>query len=182
MKTKYLFVILKVFFVFLTIADLSILSANPISYTWMDRDRQQVIYLNPNLIAELPSSLVRKDKNPRIIANLDSKLKAAITKGALPKSHANNYSEVFEETSGGRKMTLPGDIFVEFDLSWSESKVKEWAILQNLSIVQKLTSTRNIYRIKTNPGIECLHLANRLLAQEGVKSAFPNWWRESSVR
>lgn len=182
MKTKYLFVNLKLFFVFLTISGLFILSANPISFTWVDGDRQQVIYLNPNLIAELPTHFVSKDKNPRIISNSDSKLKAAIAKGSLPKSHANSYSEVFEETEGGRKMTLPGDIFVEFDPSWSESKVKEWASIQNLSILQKLNSIRNIYRIKTAPGIESLHLANRLLAQEGVKSSFPNWWRESSHR
>jgi hypothetical protein len=79
-------------------------------------------------------------------------------------------------------MTLPGDIFVEFDDTWDESYVKNWVAMQNLSIHGKLNSNKNMYRIKSNPGIESLHLANRLLTLPGIKAAFPNWWRESAVR
>ena len=79
-------------------------------------------------------------------------------------------------------MTLPGDIFVEFKEDLDEKNIRVWADTQKLTLHEKINSTRNIYRIKTSPGIENIHLANKLLTQSEIKSAFPNWWRESSRR
>ena len=159
------------------------LAANPVPFTWLDGDRQQVIYLNPSLVAELKSSTNSKlDKNPRILHVRDTKIKNSIPKDGIPKQNKETYSEVFEENVGGRKMALPGDIFVEFDSTFTEDKVKQWAFLQNLTLLQKINSDKNIYRIKTNPGLESLTVANSLLTQVGVVSAFPNWWRESAPR
>ncbi len=159
------------------------LAAQAQAYTWKDGDRLHIVYLNSNFIAEIQSSIGSKpEKHSRILPLTDTKLKSALEKGFLPKTHQGSHSEVFEEGEGGRKMTLPGDIFVEFAEGWDEQKVKEWASNEQLILLGKLNSQKNIYRIQTLPGIESLVLANRLLSQTGVKSAFPNWWRESVRR
>ena len=140
------------------------LNAKSIEYIWRDGERLQTIYLNVGYIAE-----IQNGKQVKMM-------------GFLPKTHSNMYSEVFEEVEGGRKMTLPGDIFVEFKEDLDEKNIRVWADTQKLTLHEKINSTRNIYRIKTSPGIENIHLANKLLTQSEIKSAFPNWWRESSRR
>ncbi|MBP9887301.1 MAG: hypothetical protein KBF93_13445 [Leptospiraceae bacterium] len=153
------------------------LNAKSIEYIWRDGERLQTIYLNVGYIAE-----IQNGKQVKMMEVRDPKLKSFLSKGFLPKTHSNMYSEVFEEVEGGRKMTLPGDIFVEFKEDLDEKNIRVWADTQKLTLHEKINSTRNIYRIKTSPGIENIHLANKLLTQSEIKSAFPNWWRESSRR
>lgn len=168
-------------FLFL-LSGLSLLADSNV-YSWKEGDREFTVYLNPNYVAEIQSPKSNSiDKQTRIIPVTDAKIKSALAKGSLPKSHVGTHSEVFEEGVGGRKMTLPGDIYVEFDESLTEEAIKEWANNEKLILLTKLPGNKNIYRFKTEPGVQSLQLANSLLSKTGVKSAFPNWWREFSRR
>lgn len=153
------------------------ITAKSIEYTWRDGQRLHTVYLSESYIAE-----IKNGKQVQMIEVRDPKLKSLLSKGFLPKTHSEAYSEVFEEVEGGRKMTLPGDIFVEFNEDLDEKNIRVWADTQKLTLFEKINSTRNIYRIKTNPGVANIHLANKLLTQKEIKSAFPNWWRESDHR
>jgi len=166
--------VVRIVFVFSFLLELS---AQSNIYTWRDGQRLQTIYLSRDYIAE-----IQNGKQVKIIEVRDPKLKFFLSKGSLPKTHSDMYSEVFEEMEGGRKMTLPGDIFIEFKKDLDEKNIRIWANTHNLTLLQKVNSTRNIYRIKTSPGIENIHLANELLTQNEIKSSFPNWWRDSARR
>ena len=162
---------------------ISALSAQTNRFIWQEGERQHTVYLNSNFVAEIQSQGNQShEKKAKILSVTDAKLKSSLLKGSLPNTHKGTYSEVFEEGEGGRKMTLPGDIFIEFDSDWNEDKVKDWALREKLTIVQKLNSTKNLYRIQSATGVESLLLANSLLSQSGIKAAFPNWWRESVRR
>lgn len=163
--------------IFLTSA-LSIL-AEPKALTWKEGEREHLIYLSQDYIAEIdPPKSENKERNIRIIPISDTKLKSALAKGNLPSNYQGTHSEVFEDGNSRRKMTLPGDIFVEFEESWTEKNVKDWADAENLILISKFPGIKNIYRFKTDPGIKSLNLANTILTKAGVKAAYPNWWRE----
>jgi len=71
--------------IFLTSA-LSIL-AEPKALTWKEGEREHLIYLSQDYIAEIdPPKSENKERNIRIIPISDTKLKSALAKGNLPVS------------------------------------------------------------------------------------------------
>ena len=170
------------------------------AYTWFDGDREQQVWLNPQLVAEFnpgsqseqlvkranPAARVVNVKHPQHgirFWQVDSSVGAAVSslKAAYPQG---NYSPVLHEgpSSVGRMRALPGNVIVYLDPSWDEAAIRNWLNSHKLEIVKKLEIGSNIYVIKTGPGMEALDTANALYRSGEVKAAFPDWWQEVTTR
>lgn len=170
------------------------------SYVWYDGDREQQVWLNPDVVAEFdPSpqgeSLMKSSSSAARIMpmkrqqagirlwqsgnsadNLVRSLKSAHPKG--------KYSVMLHDdpTSEGRMRALPGNIIVYLDPQWDETSVSNWLKQRKLEVVKKLAIGPNIYVIKTGSGMEALEAANVLYQSGEVKAAFPDWWQSVSTR
>ncbi len=170
------------------------------SYTWYDGDREQKVWLNPNLLADFnpPAS----GQSPVKKAYTDAKLLATRHKGIrlwqlkggsnlkgvvhnLKTLHPDGkYSPVFHDVpmASGRMRSLPGNIIVYLNPAWDEATVNRWVSGRNLEIVKKLEIGPNIFVLKTGPGLETLETANTLYKSGEVIAAFPDWWEEAAPR
>ena len=176
--------------------------AAPLSqaYVWYDGDREQRVWLNPEVVAEFnPSpegenSLKSVYSSARVVPTkhnqgvvrfwqLDNTAETAIR--SLKARHpAGKYSAVVHDapTSAGRMRALPGNVIVFLNPQWNETAVNNWLRARKLEIVKKLEIGPNIYLIKTEPGLEALETANALYRSGEVTAAFPDWWQEVTTR
>jgi len=170
------------------------------AYSWFNGDREQQVWLNPQLVAEFnpdpQGEKMVKSANPaaRIVHakrsqpgirfwQIDNNGGAAVR--SLKAAHpAGNYSPVMHEgaSSGGRMRALPGNIIVYLDPAWDEPAIHNWLTTHNLKVVKKLEIGPNIFVIKTGPGLEALDTANALYRSGEVKAAMPDWWQEVTTR
>ncbi|MBI5892000.1 MAG: hypothetical protein HZB47_15240 [Nitrosomonadales bacterium] len=170
------------------------------SYTWYDGNRQETVWLNPQIVAEFNPSKQGTAAAKSADANAKT-LSAKYSKGAvrlwkmdnagdaalrsLATSNATGkYSPVFHATSstGSNMRALPGNIIVYLNPTWDAAAVDGWIKAKKLEVVKKLNIGPNIYVIKTAPGLEALNKANELYLSGEVAAAFPDWWQEVSNR
>ena len=170
------------------------------AYTWYDGDREQQVWLNPQVVAEFnpspqgESSIKSANAAARI---MPTKHRQAIVRfwklsGTADTAIRNlksiyphgKYSAVLHDgpSSTGRMRALPGNIIIYLDMQWDEAAVSNWLSAHRLEIVKKLEIGPNIYVIKTGPGMEALETANSLYLSGEVKAAFPDWWQEVATR
>jgi hypothetical protein len=170
------------------------------SHVWYDGDREQQVWLNPQVVAEFnPSSQGEsavKNINPAATVMPTKHMHAAIRlwqmdnsdetaiRNLKTKHPQGKYSTVMHDgpSSKGRMRALPGNIIVYLDPQWSEAAVKSWLGAHKLEVVKQLEIGSNIYVIKTGPGLEALNTANELYRSGEVKAAFPDWWQEVTTR
>lgn len=170
------------------------------SYVWYDGDREQRVWLNPQIVAEFnpgaegesamkgaysgARAMPTKHKQAVIrLWQLDNTAETAIR--SLKASHPQGkYSAVLHDgpTSTGRMRALPGNVIVYLDPQWNQAAANNWLSARKLEIVKKLEIGPNIYVIKTGPGLEALETANSLYRSGEVKAAFPDWWQEVVTR
>lgn len=178
------------------------------AYTWHDGKRERTAWLDPQLLAEFitgkklasnsaasaaPSvkavyaqaATVGKAKGGvqlwRMSAGVPSdqaaqNLSAKSATGATPAG----YSPILRDSSStsGRMRALPGNIIVYLNPDWDRAAVDAWALRRQLEIIDKLEIGKNVYVIKTQPGLAALTLANALYQSGEVVAAIPNWWQE----
>jgi hypothetical protein len=170
------------------------------SYVWYDGNRQQTVWLNPQVVAEFnPSKLgatVAKSADASAKMLPMKRIQGAVrlwqmnntggvaVRALVTGNPAGKYSPVFHDssTSGGAMRALPGNIIVYLDPQWDAATVNNWLGSHKLEIVKKLEIGPNIYVIKTGPGLEALATANALYRSGEVKAAFPDWWQEVAIR
>jgi len=170
------------------------------TYVWYDGEREQRVWLNPQVIAEFnpgtegASAMKSAYAGARVVPTkhkqaavrlwqLDSTAETAIR--SLKASHPQgSYSAVLHDApvSTGRMRALPGNVIVYLDPQWDEAAVNNWLSTRNLEMMKKLEIGSNIYVIKTAPGLEALETANTLYRSGEVKAAFPDWWEEVVTR
>jgi hypothetical protein len=170
------------------------------TYTWFDGEREQKVWVNPNIVAEFNPDqkgeisvksasatarvLPTKHKQSAIrLWQIDNAADAATR--SLKASHPQGrYSPVMHDGpgSGGRMRALPGNIIVYLDPLWNEATVSNWLNTRHLEVVKKLEIGPNIYVIKTGSGLDALNAANALYRSGEVKAAFPDWWQEVTTR
>lgn len=170
------------------------------AYVWYNGDREQRVWLNPQVVAEFNPSpqgeSVMKGAYARAVI-VPTKTRQATVRfwqlggaagAAIPRLKANHptgkYSAVLHDgpASSGRKRALPGNIIVYLNPQWSEAAVNDWLSSRKLVVVKKLEIGSNIYVIQTGPGLEALEAANALYKSGEVKAAFPDWWQEVTPR
>ena len=103
-----------------------------------------------------------------------------------PRSEAVASAEdeipVFKDEEG-TLLALQGGIVLVFDKSWSEEQMASFldanALFDNAG---RMGSSTHAFRIKTDPGWECLELANRLAEKACVAVSRPDWWRRPRAR
>ena len=170
------------------------------AYVWYDGDREQQVWLNPQIVAEFnpgaegESAMKSAYAGARVVPTkhkqaairlwqLDNSAETAIRslKASHPQGH---YSAVFHDgpASTGRMRALPGNVIVYLNPQWDGAAVNKWMSARKLEIVKKLEIGPNIYVIKTGPGLEALETANTLYRSGEVKAAFPDWWQEVATR
>lgn len=170
------------------------------AYVWYDGEREQRVWLNPQVVAEFnpgaqgESVMKSAASGARILTmkhnqaavrfwQLDNTAETAIR--SLRSSHPQGgYSAVFHDgpASSGRMRALPGNVIVFLDPQWTQAAVNNWVGKRKLEIVKKLEIGPNIYLIKTGPGLEALETANTLYRSGEVKAALPDWWQEVATR
>jgi hypothetical protein len=170
------------------------------SYVWYDGNREQKVWLNPNLLAEFNTSTSGQSPVKKAYADAmplasrykgirlwelksDTHLKGVIQN--LKTLHPNGkYSPVFHDTpmASGRMRSLPGNIVVYLNPAWDEVAAGRWVSGQGLEIVKKLEIGPNVFVLKTGPGLEALEKANTLYRSGEVIAAFPDWWEEAAPR
>lgn len=170
------------------------------AYVWYDGDREQQVWLNPQVVAEFnpgpqaESSIKSADPAANIVPTkhkqdavrfwkLSGAAETAI-QGLKSIHPQGNYSAVLHDgpSSTGRMRALPGNIIVYLDPQWNRAAVSNWISANKLEIVKKLEIGPNIYVIKTGPGLKALETANALYLSGEVKAAFPDWWQEVATR
>jgi hypothetical protein len=170
------------------------------TYTWYDGDREQQVWLNPQVVAEFnpssqgESSIMSADAAAKIMPTKHKRIAVRIwklrdtTENTIRNLNSiypqGKYSAVLHDgpSSSGRMRALPGNIIIYLDPQWDEATVSTWLSAHKLEIVKKLEIGPNIYVIKTDPGMKALETANSLYLSGEVKAAFPDWWQEVSTR
>jgi hypothetical protein len=170
------------------------------SYTWYDGATAQQVWLNPGVVAEFKPSTkgsnavksvspgatqlqVRSSRNSVRVWQLGSSDVTASR--SLTVAHpSGNYSPVFHDDASGNgpMRALPGNVIVYLNPSWNTAEVNDWLAKRKLQTVKKLNIGKNVYVIKTAPGLDALNLANELHASGEVVSATPDWWQEVTTR
>jgi hypothetical protein len=170
------------------------------SYVWYDGDREQKIWLNPDLVADFnpPTSgqgpvkkaytdarpLSKRHKGVRLWQVKSGSNLLGVIHDMKTLQPDGKYSPVFHDTpmTSGRMRALPGNIIAYLNPAWGETEVNRWVGEKNLEIVKKLKIGPNIFVFKTGPGLEALETANALYKSGEVIAAFPDWWEEVSPR
>jgi len=170
-----------------------------ISYAWHDGEREQLVWLDPALVAEfsaLPGdeSAVKRafpaavaQRGSRGIARIwrvEGDSAERVLQAARTANPTGKVSPVFSDgaNGSGRKRALPGGIIVAFKPDWTEARVSAWATAQGLPIASKLEIGPNVYVLNTEAGLAALDTANRIRRGGEVVSAQPNWWVEVTTR
>ncbi|HEY0664982.1 MAG TPA: hypothetical protein VGD24_02850 [Gallionella sp.] len=170
------------------------------SDVWYDGDREQRVWVNPQLVAEFnpgpqgeqsvknafPAARVMPTKHPQRGIRLwqMNNSAGAVVQSLKASNPQGKFSPVLHEgpSSGSRMRALPGNIIVHLDPQWSQGAANNWLQARQLEVVKKLEIGTNIYLIKTGPGLEALNTANALYRSGEVKAAYPDWWQEVSTR
>jgi hypothetical protein len=170
------------------------------SYSWYDGNRQETVWLNPQVVAEFSPGKQSAASAKSVDANAKP-LSAKYSKGSVRLWQMNNsgdvalrslttnnpvgkYSPVFHTSSNtsGSMRALPGNIIVYLNPTWDATTVANWIKSKKLEVIKKLEIGPNIYVIKTDPGMAALETANALYLSGEVSAAFPDWWQEVSNR
>lgn len=170
------------------------------SYVWYDGDREQKVWLNPQVVAEfnpgkLGATVARRaDANAKMLPmkrnqagvrlwQMNNTGDAAI-RGLSSGNPTGKYSPVFHvgPSTTTSMRALPGNIIVYLNPAWDGVAVKSWLKARKLEVVKKLEIGPNIYVLKTRPGLEALDTANKLYKSGEVKAAFPDWWQEVETK
>ena len=170
------------------------------AYTWYDGDREQQVWLNPQVIAEFnpglqgEGSIMSADAAARVMPTKHEQAAVRLWKlGDTAENAIRNLRSIYPQgkfsavlhdgpSDTGRMRALPGNIIIYLDSQWNETAVNNWLSAHRLETVKKLEIGLNIYVIKTGPGIEALETANSLYLSGEVIAAFPDWWQEVSTR
>jgi hypothetical protein len=170
------------------------------SYVWYDGDREQTVWLNPQVVAEFNPGKMGATAAKGVDANATmqpmkqsqagvrlwqiNNVGGMAVRGLMASNPAGSYSPVFHDSPGsnGRMRALPGNIIVYLDPQWDEATVSNWLSLHKLEKVKKLEIGANVYVIKTAPGLAALDLANMLYRSGEVQAASPDWWQEVGAR
>lgn len=170
------------------------------AYVWYDGDREQKIWMNPQLVADFSPGaekqntlqtgnvtaipLQTKQGQPNMqmwkLATVSASASGEAIQSLQAKQPAGKYSPVFHDGSGSSASmrALPGNVIVYLNPAWDAAAVAAWLQKRKLEIVKKLEVGPNIYVLKTGPGLEALETANNLYKSGEVKAAFPDWWQE----
>ncbi len=170
------------------------------SYVWYDGNRQQTVWLNPQVVAEFNPSpqgataARSADANAKMLPVKRSQGGVRLwqmnntgdvaVRGLVASHPTGKYSPVFHDapTSSGAMRALPGNIIVYLNPTWDATTVSNWIKTHKLEVVKKLEIGPNIYVIKTAPGLDALTTANALYLSGEVAAAFPDWWQEVTTR
>ena len=166
------------------------------SYVWYDGDREQTVWLNPQVVAEFNpgsngvSAVRNADANAMQLPmkhtqqgirlwQINNTGDAAV-RGLSSSNPTGKYSPVFHTgpSSAASMRALPGNIIVYLNPSWDATLVDAWIKKRKLEVIKKLDIGTNIYVFKTGPGLEALDTANALYKSGEVTAAFPDWWQE----
>jgi hypothetical protein len=178
------------------------------AYTWHDGKRERTVWLDPQLLAEFKTgkklasnsaaSAAPSVKAVYAQATTVGKVKGGVqlwrmSAGATSDQAAQNltaksatgatpaaYSPILRDSqsTSGRMRALPGNIIVYLNPDWDRAAVDAWALRKQLEIIDKLKIGKNVYVVKTQPGLAALTLANALYQSGEVVAAIPNWWQE----
>jgi len=170
------------------------------SYTWYDGDTAQQVWLNPGVVAEFKPSTkganavksvspaatqltAHSSRNSVRIWQLGSS-DATATRSLSIAHPSGLYSPVFHDDANGSgpMRALPGNVIVYLNPSWNAAAINDWLAKRKLQTVKKLDIGKNVYVIKSAPGLDALNLANELHSSGEVVSAMPDWWKEVSTR
>ncbi len=127
------------------------------------------------------SQLVKKSPEVRIFRVKNSGLRKSLAKGVIPPELKGKYLPVLRTITGSRRI-LKGGIIVVMAKEMSREDVKSWAGGNKLVILRQISAFGNIYLIKSPPGRESLHMAEKLGKDPSVRSATPDWWGEASLK
>jgi hypothetical protein len=168
------------------------------SYVWYDGERQQQVWLDPELVAEFgakkDASTVRSlypqaEALPAGRGNVTIyRLKGAsvsdATRNLRGAQASGQFSPVLRDSAdkSGPMRALPGHVIVKLNPGWDSGKVQSWLAQKDLQVVRKLEFAPNTYLIKSEPGLASLELANQLYKSGEVVAAMPDWWREVHTR
>jgi hypothetical protein len=172
------------------------------SYVWYDGDREQKVWLNPQVVAEFNPGkrsdtaarsvdanatmleMKRKQAGVRLWQMTNTNTGDVAIRALKSDNPAGKYSPVFHDgpNSTASMRALPGNIIVTLDPAWDAATVTAWLQKRNMEVVKKLEIGPNIYVIKTGPGLEALETANILYKSGEVKAAFPDWWQEVQAK
>lgn len=173
------------------------------AYVWYDGKQERKVWLNPNLVAEFYGSKntaaksavkkvyadavlvpMRRSGSVRLWSLQSSVTSEAAVRALTAVGPTGSYSPVLHDgpNATGRKRALPGNIIVYLNPGWDAAAINSWLSQHKLEIVKKLEIGRNIYVIKTGPGLEALTTANALHQSGDVVAAFPDWWQEVTTR
>jgi hypothetical protein len=169
------------------------------AYVWYDGEREQKIWLNPQLVADFslgaekqnalqagnvaatPLQTKQSQPNMRLwkLGSVSASAASDAIQSLQSRQPAGKYSPVFHDGSGSAASmrALPGNIIVYLNPAWDATLVDAWVKKRKLEIVKKLDIGPNIYVIKTGPGLEALDTANTLYKSGEVNAAFPDWWQ-----
>jgi hypothetical protein len=169
------------------------------AYVWYDGDREQKIWMNPQLVADFsqgaekqnalqagsvaatPLQTKQRQANMRLwkLGSVSATAASDAIQSLQSRQSAGKYSPVFHDGSGSAASmrALPGNIIVYLNPAWDGTLVDAWVKKRKLEIVKKLDIGPNIYVIKTGPGLEALDTANSLYKSGEVTAAFPDWWQ-----
>lgn len=168
------------------------------SYVWYDGDQPRRVWLDPELMAEFDGgrssgSAVRKAM-PK--ATEVPSRQAGVRLWRVPENSAVAARNV--RTAGGKAKVspvlrdapgrdapmraLPGDVIVHLVPAWEEKKARDWLERENLEVVRKLDFGKNVFVVKSEPGLAALELANQLRERDVVIAAMPDWWEQVEKR
>ena len=108
-------------------------------FIWYDGETPRQIYLKPNLLIEFGNQEKKINKNQlQLIKDFKGVRLWKVTASNIHsfwknKQSGSTSSEVFTDNlEGGALRALPGGIFIYFDLSMNEEKVRAWLKEKNL--------------------------------------------------
>ena len=136
-------------------------------YTYADGDRTLRVLLQPDL--EVSESGTRSNGEH------------IVPKGSSGKGTGQ---PVFRSGASGTLMTLPGGVVLVLDAAWSPAQTNAFFARNRIARdrVSAMNIAANSFFVETEPGFPSLELANTLAAQNGVRIASPNWWREHTLQ
>ncbi len=136
-------------------------------YTYRDGDRAVRVRLQPDL--EVSGS------------STSSTGEHIVAKDSAGRSTGH---PVFRSESSGTLMTLPGGVLLVLEAEWSTAETHAFFARNRITLnrVSVMEVATNSFFVETAPGFPSLDLANALAAQDGVRIASPNWWRELTTR
>jgi hypothetical protein len=161
---------------------------------YYDGGVKKTISKDDGLVAEFGSSTAVKNAIPsaeevqsrkagmvKIYRVPSPSLRSAVEKGGVGTA---NLSPVYRygNPTGGRLMTLPGGVLVNFKADWSDGQIHAWSSAKGYALKQKLSVTGNWYSLETAAGQASLDAANAIHESGEVASATPNWWMETATK